>query len=81
MEESHAVYAQRLIEAVLTNPGDTEPSVRQVVEALSAQPGGSLSSQTDEIPPELISYVKKIALHAYKTTDGDIQKMPFSRLL
>ena len=75
MEESHAAYAQRLIEAVLTSPGDTEPSVRKAVEALSAQPGGRLSSQTNAFPPELISYVKKIALHAYKTTDEDIESL------
>jgi alkylhydroperoxidase family enzyme len=75
MEEAHAVYAQRLIEAVLTSPGDTEPSVRQSVEALSAQLGGRPSSQTDAIPPELISYIKKVALHAYKTTDEDIEAL------
>ncbi|HEX6107905.1 MAG TPA: hypothetical protein VFZ02_00735 [Ktedonobacteraceae bacterium] len=75
MEESHAVYAQHLIEAVLTSHGDTELSVRQAVEALSAQPGGRPSSQTDAIPPELISYVKKVALHAYKTTDEDIESL------
>jgi alkylhydroperoxidase family enzyme len=75
MEESHATYAQRLIEAILTSPGDTKPSVRRAAEALSAQPGGRLSSQTDAIPTELISYVKKIALHAYKTTDEDIESL------
>jgi len=75
MEESHATYAQRLIEAILTNPGDIEPSVRQAVETLSAQLGGRPSTQTDIVPPELISYVKKVALHAYKTTDEDIESL------
>jgi alkylhydroperoxidase family enzyme len=75
MEESHAVYAQRLIEAVLTSPGDTEPSVRQAVEALSAQPGGRLSITADVVSLELMSYVKKVALHAYKTTDEDIESL------
>ena len=75
MEESHATYAQHLIEAILTGSGDTEPSIRQAVEALSAQPGGRPSSQADVIPPELISYVKKVALHAYKTTDEDIEAL------
>ncbi len=73
--DSHAAYMQRLIEAVLTNPGDTEPSVRRAVEALSAQPGGRSTIQSDTIPPELISYVKKITLHAYKTTDEDIEAL------
>jgi len=75
MDESHAVYAQHLIEAILTSPGYTEPSVRQAVEALSAQPGGRLTSNVDTVPPELISFVKKVALHAYKTTDEDIEAL------
>ncbi len=75
MEESHAAYTQRLIEAVLTSPGDTEPSVRRAVAALSAQPGGRLTSNVDTVPPELISFVKKVALHAYKITDEDIEAL------
>ena len=71
--DSHAAYAQHLIEAVLTSPGDTEPSLRRAVESFSAQLGGGPSSQTDAIPPELVSYVKKVALHAYKTTNEDIE--------
>lgn len=75
MEKSHEAYTQRLIEAVLSSPGETEPSVRQAVAALSAQPGGYPSTQADAIPPELINYVTKVALHAYKTTDEDIEML------
>jgi len=70
--DSHAIYVQRLVEAVLTSEGDTDPSVRRAVESLSAQIGGHSMNQADAIPPELFSYVKKIALHAYKTTEEDI---------
>jgi alkylhydroperoxidase family enzyme len=73
--DTHATYAQRLIEAVLTSPGDTEPSVRRAVEAWAAQLGGRSSTQTDVIPPELISYVNKVAQHAYKVTDEDIEAL------
>ena len=73
--DSHAAYTQRLIEVVLTSPGDTEPSVRRAVAALSAQLGGHLPSNVDEVPPELISFIKKVALHAYKTTDEDIEML------
>ena len=70
--DSHAAYTQHLIESILTSPGDTDPSVRRAVEALSAQIGGRSTIEMDTIPPELFSYVKKIALHAYKTTEEDI---------
>jgi alkylhydroperoxidase family enzyme len=73
--DSHAAYAQRLVEAVLSSSGDTDPSVRRAVEALSAQISERSTFQADTIPPELISYVKKIALHAYKTTDEDIEAL------
>jgi hypothetical protein len=73
--DSHAEYVQRLFEALLTSPGDTEPSLRRAVEARSSELGGRPSSQVDAIPPELISYVKKVALHAYKTTDEDIEAL------
>ncbi len=73
--DSHAEYAQRLLAAVLTSDSNTDPSVRRAVEALSAQIGGCSTNQANAIPPELISYVKKIALHAYKTTDEDIEAL------
>jgi alkylhydroperoxidase family enzyme len=73
--DSHAAYTQRLIEAVLSSPGDTEPSVRRAVAALSAQPGGRLTSNVDAVPPELISYIKKVALHAYKITGEDVEML------
>jgi alkylhydroperoxidase family enzyme len=73
--DSHATYTQRLIEAVLTNSGDTDPSVRQAVEALSARVGGDSTPLSDTIPPELMVYIKKIALYAYKTTDEDIEAL------
>ena len=73
--DTHATYAQRLIEAVFTSPGDTRPSLRRAVEAWSAQPGGRPISNTDAVPPELVSYVNKVAQHAYKITDEDIEAL------
>ncbi len=71
--KSHAANAQRLIDAVLTTSGDTEPSVRRIIAAWSARLGGRSTPQVDAIPPVLASYLKKVALHAYKTTDEDIE--------
>lgn len=75
VSDSHAEYAKRLLAAVLTSNGDTDLSVRQAVESISAQTGGRFTFQTETIPPELINYIKKVALHAYKTTDEDIDAL------
>jgi alkylhydroperoxidase family enzyme len=74
-DDPHAIHARRLVEAVLTTDGESDPSLRRAVEALAAQWGGRPSLQSDTIPPELVNYVKKIALHAYKTTDEDIEAL------
>ena len=74
-DDPHAIHAHGLIEAVLTTEGETDPSLRRAVEALAAQLGGRFSLQSDTIPPELINYVKKVAQHAYKTTDEDIEAL------
>lgn len=74
-DDSHEAYTERLIEAVLTSNGETDPSMRQAIEALSAQLGRRSTLQGDTVPPELASYVKKIALHAYKTTDEDVEAL------
>jgi alkylhydroperoxidase family enzyme len=73
--DSHAEYVKRLLAAVLTSDGDTDPSIRLAVEALSAQIGGRSTIEAGSISPELVSYIKKIALHAYKTTDEDIDSL------
>ena len=72
---SHAANTQWLINAILTSPGDIEPSLRRAIESYSAQLGDYPATQPDAIPPELTNYVKKVALHAYKTTDEDIEAL------
>jgi len=66
----------RLIEAVLTTPGETDLSLRRAVEERAATTGGRLLSETTgEVPSELTRYVDKVALHAYKVTDADIEAL------
>lgn len=65
-----------LIEAVLTTQGETDLSLRQAVEERAATLGGRLSSgRTGELPQELTRYVDKVALHAYKVTDADVEAL------
>ena len=61
-----------MIEAAMTSPGDTEPTLRCAVVARSSELGGHALHMPGEIPTELQTYVKKVALYAYKVTDEDI---------
>ncbi|HZU68202.1 MAG TPA: hypothetical protein VFA09_13075 [Ktedonobacteraceae bacterium] len=72
MNNSHAEYAQQLKDAVLQSPGATSTEMRQAVAAYVAHLGGSPSNSAGDIPAGLAMYLKKVALHAYKTTDEDI---------
>lgn len=75
MNTQHAANFQRLIDSVLTGPGDTDPTLRRAVEDRAAELGGRSAAKTGQVPPELATYVNKVALHAYKTTDEDIEAL------
>jgi alkylhydroperoxidase family enzyme len=72
MHTRYAAYTQRLIDAVINSPGETDSTLRRAVEDLSAELSSRSSQRVDQVPPELVSYIKKVALHAYKTTEEDI---------
>ncbi len=75
MNTRHAAHVQRMVDAVLSSPGDTDPTLRRAIEAWSAQLGGRSCAEVVEIPTELTAYVNKVALHAYKTLDEDIEAL------
>ena len=75
MNNHHAANAHRLVEAVLTNAGETDPALRYTVEAYAAEIGRLPDEQAGKLPAELDTYVTKVALHAYKTTDEDIKAL------
>ncbi len=75
MNTRHAAHVQRMVDAVLSSPGDTDPALRSAIEAWAAKLGGRLSAEVVEIPAELTGYVTKVALHAYKTLDEDIEAL------
>ena len=64
-----------LVESILTTPGDTDPALRQKVEARSAELGGRVDPETGEIPEALRAYVDKVARHAYKVTERDLDEL------
>jgi alkylhydroperoxidase family enzyme len=75
MNKRHAAHVQRMVDAVLNNPGETDPALRRAIESWSAKHGGRRSAEEVEIPAELTGYVTKVALHAYKTLDEDIEAL------
>ena len=75
MHTRYAAHSQRLIDAVLNSPGETDPTLRRAIEEQSAQLGSRSSQQVEQVPPQLVAYVKKVALYAYKTTEEDIEAL------
>jgi alkylhydroperoxidase family enzyme len=71
MNQQHDANKHKLVEAVLTSPGETDLALRRAVEAYSAELGGRPDVRAGKLPAELVEYVTKVALHAYKTTDED----------
>jgi alkylhydroperoxidase family enzyme len=66
-----------LVDSILTTPGDTDPALREAVEARSAELGGrpTAESSAGEIPEALRAYVDKVARHAYKVTERDLDEL------
>ncbi len=76
MNDRHAESMQRMVDAILNTPGDTETALRRAIEARAAAYGGRPDQeQAGEVPANLTTYVDKVALHAYKMTDADIEKL------
>jgi len=64
-----------MADAVLNGPGETDPALRRDIEAWAAKLGGRPGAEVGEIPAEVTAYVSKVALHAYKTCDEDIEAL------
>jgi len=72
MNTRYTAETQHLIDAVLNSPGETDPTLRCAVEVQAAQLSGHSSREAARVPPEVVGYITKVALHAYRTTDKDI---------
>jgi hypothetical protein len=75
MQERYKEHTRSLTEAILRSPGETSSTLRCASEAHAAQLSGRASSQASQLPPEVERYLSKVALHAYKVTDGDIEAL------
>jgi alkylhydroperoxidase family enzyme len=70
----HTESMERVADAVLQTPGDAALELRSAVEAYAASLGGRAGS-APELPGDLRAYVEKVARHAYKVVDADIDRL------
>jgi hypothetical protein len=63
LADPHAANMERLVDAVLAGPGNLDPSVRRA------------AAQGADVPEALRSYLDKVARHAYKVTDEDVEAL------
>jgi alkylhydroperoxidase family enzyme len=54
---------QRLVDAVLAGPGTLDPHIRRA------------AAEGADVPEALRSYLDKVARHAYKVTDEDVETL------
>lgn len=75
MPDRHLAIRQKLIDAVLTTPGETDSALRRQIEARAARLAGVERPVGDAVPEALRPYLDKVARHAYKVTDEDVQAL------
>ena len=61
--DPHAGGMRRLADAVLAGPGTLDPSVRRA------------AAEGADVPEPLRDYLDKVARHAYKVTDEDVEAL------
>lgn len=66
---------QELVDTFFTSPGKTTPALRRAVEAHGASLAGGERKEEGAVPEELVTYVEKVVLYAYKTMDEDMEEM------
>jgi len=64
----HTEAMERVAEAILRTPGDTDPELRSAVEEYAA-------GRDAAVPEDLRPYLDKVARNAYKVTDGDVEQL------
>src|SRR5437879_769844 len=65
----YAAFTARVVDGVLTKPGQAPGELRRAVFARAARLGGS---GPEDVPPALAAYVDKVARHAYRVIDEDL---------
>ena len=73
---SHVAYSGALLRALMSARGDTSAELRRSIEAHTAHLSGRRrSGDSAELPPVLVPFIEKVAMHAYRVTDADIDEL------
>ena len=67
-------FVQRLTQGALDTPGESASALRRAVLERGKRPGGGGGA----VPRELAAYVDKVARHAYKVTDAEVESLQAS---
>lgn len=71
----HERLIGRLVDGILEGQGKADPVLRRSVESRAASLSGRPTAGQGELPETIRAYVDKVALHAYKLTDDDINAL------
>ncbi|GCE06878.1 hypothetical protein [Dictyobacter aurantiacus] len=72
MQDRHAPQMDAMLDVVATQPGATTTELREQVRAYAERLSLDASAPAQDVPSDLVAYVRKVALHAYKVQDEDI---------
>ena len=65
----YAALVRALAETLMSSPGDTPSDLRSAVHARAA------GDRAAAVPAYLDAYVEKVARHAYRVEDGDVEAL------
>ena len=68
-------HIRTLHDSILKSSGETTSQLRTAVGIASARLSGSAGGEAEVLPLALEHYVRKVALHAYRITDKDIENL------
>lgn len=74
MKNFYPPKVQKATDALLNSPAVTTPTLRQAVAAHSARLSLG-AGEAKDIPSDLMTYVDKVTMHAYKVTDEEVQRL------
>jgi alkylhydroperoxidase family enzyme len=74
VENLYPEKVQKAVNALLAKPATLEPVLRSAIESYAAKQSGG-NRATYSLPQDLLDYVNKVILHAYKITDEDVLKL------